>query len=161
MSNTRIMTHQILNQDTGELEHKEYSEKKDKSKLKGGFILMYPKTYEEVQEAVLKSNTDIKVFHWITNRFTYKISETSLLHKDCPTQISQPMYSKLIAKLIDEEYLKRISKGIYRLNPYIYLPYHADGEALQEEWKSLCGLSLAENYKRKKPTLEAGSAKGK
>ncbi len=131
------MTHQILNEDTGELETKEYAELKAKSKLLGGFNLMYHKTYEEVQEVVLKSNRDIKVFHWVTNKFTYKISETSLLLNDCPVDISQPMFSKLIARLISANYLLRISKSNYRLNPFIYLPYRAHGAELQREWKEL------------------------
>jgi hypothetical protein len=26
---------------------------------------------------------------------------------------------------------------VYRLNPFMYLPYRADGEQLQSEWKSI------------------------
>ena len=132
-----IITKQVLNETTGELESKTFREEKTKTTVRGGFNLMYHKSYEEVTEAAVKSNTDIKVFNWITNRFTYQKVDVPLLYNDCTIEISQPQFTRLIKRLLDLSYLKRTGRGIYRLNPFIYLPYKADGAELQKEWKEL------------------------
>ena len=33
--------------------------------------------------------------------------------------------------------LKRVYRGIYRMNPYMYVPTMANAEVLQEEWNKL------------------------
>ena len=132
-----IMTHKVLNEDTGELESKDYKELKEISHLRGGFNLIYHKTYEEVTESAVKSNTDMKLFNWITNQFTYQKVDVPLYYNDCTIKISQPQFSRIIKRLIELDYLKRTNRGIYRLNPFIYLPYKANGSELQKEWKIL------------------------
>ena len=36
----------------------------------------------------------------------------------------------------------KVERGIYRMNPFIYVPYQADAQILQDEWKELFSLSL-------------------
>ena len=43
----------------------------------------------------------------------------------------------MLKRLVELKYLKRVSKGVYRLNPFIYLPYKANGVELQKEWLEL------------------------
>ena len=134
---THIMTHKILNEDSGELEVKDYKELKEVSNLRGGFNMIYHKSYEEVTESAVKSNTDIKLFNWITNSFTYQKVDVPLPFNKCYIDISQPQFSRMIKRLIELKYLFRTSRGIYRLNPFMYLPFRANGEELQKEWNEL------------------------
>lgn len=134
---THIMTQKVLNEATGELEPKDYKKIKKITHLRGGFNLMYHKSYEEVTETAIKSNTDIKLFNWITNQFTYQKVDVPLPYGSCNIDISQPQFSRMIKRLLELDYLLRTSRGIYRLNPYIYLPFRSNGEELQKEWKEL------------------------
>jgi hypothetical protein len=43
-------------------------------------------------------------------------------------------------KMVESDLLMRIDRGLYRLNPFAYLPYQSDGALLQKEW-----LGLKEN----------------
>ena len=131
-----IITKRVLNDNTGELESQDYRSIPKKSSIRGGFNLMYHKSYEEVIEQAIKSNTDIKLFNWITNKFTYQRTETTLVFSECNIDLSQPQFSRMIKRLIELNYLKRISRGIYRLNPFIYIPYKANAVELQSEWKN-------------------------
>jgi predicted transcriptional regulator len=133
----QIITKQVLNENTGELESKVFREEKETKRLRGGFTMIYHKSYEEITEQAIKSNKDIKLFNWITGRFTYQRIEVPLQHSTCELDISQPQFSRMIKKLIELNYIKRVSRGIYRLNPFIYLPFKSDGQLLQQEWNQL------------------------
>ncbi len=132
-----IIAKKVLNEKTGELEEKDFKEIAKTKKIKGGYVMLYYKDYEEIEEEVVKSNKDIKLLHWITNQFTSKRIEVPLVYSKCSVDISQPTFSKMIKKLLDLKYIIRIDRGIYRLNPFIYVPYHSDAEYLQEEWTEL------------------------
>lgn len=132
-----IIQHQVLNDTTGELEVKNFIEQRTAKNLRGGFNMIYHKSYEEVTEAAIKSNNDIKLFNWVTNQFTYARVEVPLIYGDCPVSVSQPTFSRMIKSLVELGYLKRVSRGLYRLNPYIYIPYKADGSELQADWLKL------------------------
>jgi len=134
VSKSLIITHKVLNEATGELEPTEFTEVAKKSRIKGGFNLMYHKSYEEVVEAVISSNTDMRLFNWVTNQFTYKTSIAQLVHKQCSVQVSQPKFSKFIKLLLDVEYIRRVGRGVYMLNPFIYVPYKANAAELQNDW---------------------------
>ena len=103
--------------------------------IKGGFRVVYLE-YDEVTEKVITSNADIKLFNWITNKFTYKQTEVTLTSSDYK-HVSQPKFSKFIKKLVEIKYLMRVSRGVYRLNPFMYLPYKSNGHELQQEWSTL------------------------
>ena len=130
----KIVSHKILNEDTGEVETRDFKEIQKRKKVKGGFNMIYHKSYEEVMEQSIKSNKDLKLFNWITNQFTYKKSIAPLIYSECKIDISQPTFSKMIKKLLDLGYIKRKGRGLYLLNPFIYLPFKADAEELQKEW---------------------------
>jgi len=106
--------------------------------IKGGFSMVY-KSYDEVLSKCVKSNLDYKIILAIRNKFTYKrvevvISFTTLAQK---MNTSKQKVTKLIKELVEEGLLLRIDKGTYRLNPFMYIPYRADGEELQQEWNQL------------------------
>jgi hypothetical protein len=143
ISNT-IITKKVLNENTGELEYTRFDEIKERKNVRGGFNMIYHKSYEEVMESVIKSNKDIKLFNWITNQFTYARVEVPLTYSICPIEVSQPQFAKTIKKLLELQYIIRVGRGIYRLNPFIYLPFRANAEELQEEWRELTNEKLSE-----------------
>jgi len=132
-----IITKKVLNENTGELEDKQFIEKKYRKKIRGGYNLMYHIDFFEIENKVIRSSKDMELFNWITNQFTYKQVEVNLSYSICPIKISQPQFAKMIKKLIEIGYLMRIRRGIYRLNPFVYVPYKANAEELQEEWLEL------------------------
>ena len=132
-----IVTKKVLNENTGELELTKFDEVKKRKNIRGGFNMIYHKSYEEVMEEVIKSNKDVKLFNWVTNQFTYARVEVPLTFSVCPIQVSQPQFAKTIKKLLELQYILRVSRGIYRLNPFMYLPFRANAEELQKEWKEL------------------------
>lgn len=126
----------VLNDKTGELEHKEFKEEVARKRIKGGFCMVYHKNYEEIMELVVNSNKEMKLFNWITNQFTYQKIEVPLSYSDIDF-ISKPQFTKMIKQLIQAGYLYRVKRGIYRLNPFIFIPYKANGEELQKEWNEI------------------------
>lgn len=85
--------------------------------------MIYHKSYEQITEEAIKSNKDLKLFNWITNRFTYNKVEVPLVFTECPIDVSQPQFSRMIKQLNELDYIMRVSRGIYRLNPFIYVPF--------------------------------------
>lgn len=132
-----IITHKVLNDNTGELESKDFMEIRKRKLVKGGFILMYYKSYEQITESVITSNKDLKLFHWITNQFTKNRIESAITYTACTVDVSQPKFSKFVKQLVELNYLRRVSRGIYRLNPFVYVPYQSNAETLQAEWIEL------------------------
>jgi len=131
-----IITQKVLNEETGELESKDFKEQRKFKKIKGGFNMIYHKAYEEIMEAVVNSKKELKLFNWVTNKFTYQRVETPLPFSEVDF-ISKRQFSVMLKSLVDLNYLKRISNGVYRLNPFTYLPFKANGEELQKEWNEL------------------------
>ena len=134
---SNIISIDVLNRGTGEVIPTAFQQIKTSNGLKGGFNMLYHKSYEEVTESAIKSNTDMKVFNWITNRFTYQKVDVPLVYSECSISISQPQFTRLVKRLIVLKYLTRTSRGIYRLNPFIYVPYRANGAELQKEWTNI------------------------
>ena len=99
--------------------------------------MIYHKSYEQITEEAIKSNKDLKLFNWITNRFTYNKVEVPLVFTECTIDVSQPQFSRMIKQLNELDYIMRVSRGIYRLNPFIYVPFRASAEELQHEWKTI------------------------
>jgi len=137
ITKSKIIPHKILNEATGELEVKDFMEVEKRSRLKGGFNLMYHKSYEEITEKVINSNKDLRLFNWITNQFTYARVESLIIYSACNIGISQSQFAKMVKKLMSQQYIIRVARGIYRLNPYTYVPFRANAEELQREWTEI------------------------
>ncbi len=104
--------------------------------IRGGYRMIY-KTFEEAMVLTCKSGKDIQVLWEIINTFTYRKIEVALSYANCTTKVSQPQYTRLVSRLVKYDLLKRISRGVYRLNPFMYIPYKSDGILLQKEWEEL------------------------
>ena len=110
------------------------------TKMRGGFNLIYHNPYEEIMELVVNSNKEMKLFNWVTNQFSKNRVETYVTFSVCKEdgiEISKRQFSEMVKILVREKYLMRIRRGIYRLNPFIYLPTMSDATSLQREWKEL------------------------
>ena len=110
-----------------------------KKKIKGGFNFMYKNSFSAVQKTIIKSNNDVRIFWEILSKFTYKQIEVSLSarHISKDLGISTSIVTTMIMHMIGQKLLMRISRGIYRLNPFMYAPPRADLEGWQEEWTDL------------------------
>jgi len=129
----KIITKQVLNEKTGELEMKDFVELTKYKKLQSGYNLMYSNMFFDMLKNVLKSK-EVEVIVWVTKQFTYKRIEANLSYSICSVNISKPHFMKILRTLVKYGYLMRISKGIYRLNPFMYIPYRANASELQKEW---------------------------
>jgi len=136
-----IISEVVLNQETGELETKDFRQVRTKKKIKGGYSNMYYKKFASVLE-LLRSQKEIMTFNYITSKFTFKQTEVLLTYSQHKgkVQLDRSMYHALIKRLVDAEYLMKVGgerSGLYRLNPFVYLPLRADAEVLQKEWNEL------------------------
>ena len=132
---------QVLNKTTGELENKTYKEIVSNKNLKKGYVRMYRDRYDEIMISVVSSKLDARMMITIRDTFTANRVESTLPVKELSEKLgtSRANVSKMITKLVNMEFLMRVSRGIYRLNPFIYLPYNCKDEKLQREWVELGG----------------------
>jgi hypothetical protein len=138
-----IITQKVLNEETGELITQDLKllEEKSRNRIKGGFKMSYAE-FDNVQMKIISSNNDVKIFYAIKDLFTYKKEEVCL-NKDIKEIISRDSkcsvraVERMIKKMTNEKLLGKVSRGVYRLNPFMYLPYRADGAELQKEWREL------------------------
>lgn len=133
-----IIAKQVLNDNTGELEYQTFREEKVYKTIKGGFTMIY-KSYDEAMLEIVKSNKDLAVVLMIRNMFTKQRVEVVISRQDVSKvkEVSIQKVSTIIKDMVETGMLKRIDKGVYRFNPFMYLPYQSNGEALQAEWKEL------------------------
>ncbi len=129
----------VVNPDTGELEKKTFERRIYHTNLKGGYTRMYPKKYDAALELIIHSNLDIRIWNTIRGKFTKNRVETNLPSAEIAKGLgtSQQNIMKFIKKMRDEDVLMKVSHGIYRLNPFVYVPFMSKGEVLQKEWLEL------------------------
>jgi len=137
----RSITIPTLNTTSGEIENKLFHEDiVYKAGPKQGWTRMYKLNYDEII-MLLKSDLEKELFFHIRDSFTkarieVPFNKATLAKKFKSTR---PTVSRLFSKLVKAECLLELkdNKGIYRLNPYVYIPYGADGLLLQKEWNEL------------------------
>lgn len=141
----KIIPHKVLNDDSGDLETKYFKETETRKNIKGGYTRMY-KDYDKVLLACTKSQTDLSIILHIRDKFTYNKIETALVAIDIAEtfSVSRQKISTLINQLVNEQFIMKVDKRNYRLNPYMYLPYRSDAELLQREWNELCRIKVKE-----------------
>lgn len=136
---TETMTKIILNEESGELERQLFTRDViPKSRGKQGWTKMYKNGYDMVM-LNLNSKLEMRLFISIRDSFTknrveVNISQVKLVEKFNTTKST---VSRFIKKLVDIGFLMKIERGIYRMNPFIYVPYQDDALLLQEEWEVL------------------------
>ncbi len=149
--NTTFVDLNVMNEQTGEVSKHTFKKSISKSNLKGGYVRMYINNYEDSLSHIVKSNLDLSIYFYIQGLFTKNRIEFALPTKGISKKLktSQPKISMIIRNMVNIGTLLRVDRGIYRFNPYIYIPYRADGERLQKEWNELIQIE-----KEKKETGE-------
>jgi len=138
-SSETIITQQVLNENTGELEHKKFV---DTTKYvdggRGGWSRMY-KDYDSAVIDIVSSKKDLSIVISIRDSFSAKRIENVLSKTDIAKEheISMQKATKLLGSMVTAKLLKRVARGVYRLNPFMYLPLRANAAELQKEWKDL------------------------
>ena len=100
---------------------------------------MIYKQYDEAVIDVITSKTDLEIVVGIRDMFTYKQTEQAIKATELATRfkVTRQKISNIIKKMVEAKLLLKIARGVYRLNPYMYLPYKANAEELQAEWNEL------------------------
>jgi len=132
----------VLNTDTGELEPIRFTQDIQYNQgKKRGWVPMYKNGYDEVM-INLGSKLEHKLFIEIRDMFTSRNTEVAISQVDLANRFDStpPTINRLIKKLLEIEFLLKIRRGVYRMNPFILIPYQADGYKLQEEWDELMNL---------------------
>ena len=134
----KIITQRVLNAVSGELEAQDYRAIQTVRKIKGGYRMVY-KSYDDIQVSLLKSGLDIKIFLYIRDKFTYQRIESNISARKIADELetTTSKTSHLIKLLVDNDFLMRVDRGIYRINPFMFIPYKSNAELLQKEWKEL------------------------
>jgi predicted transcriptional regulator len=133
-----IITHKVLNEKTGELESTDFQQVKKSKNIRGGFRMVY-KSYDEAVEDIISSKLDFSILICIRDKFTYAQKEHNLSAMEISEdfKVSRQKVTTIISKAVKAGLLKKSSKSLYRLNPFMYVPYRADGSELQAEWNEL------------------------
>lgn len=130
-----IITKQVLNELTGELESTSYKQMRETKTIRGGFYMIY-KSYDEALLDIVKSNKDLQIVVNIRNKFTSSKSEVELSASDICIHLGttrQKIHS-LLKRMESVKLIRKAGRMSYRLNPFMYIPYHANGSELQADW---------------------------
>lgn len=98
------------------------------------FDIQYPE-YDIALKQIVKSKKDLEIVLYIKNMFIKKEIKISPIEISQKLKISSIKVSDIIIKMtkhniimVTEEFL------IFRLNPYMIIPYGFNGAELQQEW---------------------------
>ena len=132
------ITRKVLNEALGTLEDVVFKTQKQRKNIKGGCAMFY-KSYEEAVANIISSKLDFYILLEIKKMFTYARVECLLSPTDLSKQLgcTKSKVNKVISDMVDEQMLMRVARGTYRLNPYMVIPFRANGETLQSEWSQL------------------------
>ena len=126
----------VLNESSGEFVETEFVEKvKYKPNGKQGWTKMYRTGYDEVMME-LSSRLEMAIFIYIRDSFTRSASiavfnQTKMADKLSTTRST---VNRLMKKLEKLQFIRKIDDKLYKMNPYVFAPYHADLQSLQKEW---------------------------
>ena len=111
---------------------------------------MYYELYDKAQFHIVKGEKDLAVMVHIKNLFTKNKIEIPLNAREIAKKVvikkrngkiekgvGQPKVSTVIKHMVECEFLARVSRGMYRLNPYMHLPSFSNGVELQKEWDEI------------------------
>ena len=132
---SRSISEQVLNVNTGEFETKLFTEDVSyTNNIKRGYRRMYT-GYDEVVIAMSspkESEIMIDIRDMFSKeRFIISINQSTLAKKH---NVSREKVNKLVRKLCEKKLIRKEDNSVYRLNPYIYIPYNANAELMQRQW---------------------------
>ena len=133
------MTKLVLNEESGELESQLFIKSIEKKNSgKQGWTKMYKNGYDMVM-LNLNSKLEMRLFIAIRDAFTRNRVEVYISQVKLAEELNttKSTVNRFVKKLVDIRFLMKIDRGIYRMNPFIYVPYQDDASRLQEEWSLL------------------------
>ena len=138
ISSIDIISKKVLNETTGEIENVDFKQVNKVKRVKGGFGMFY-KSYEEAVENVINSKLDYTILLEVKNQFTYARIECVISATDIHKKVgcTKSKVNKVIASMLEEKLILKVARGVYRLNPFMVLPFRSDAETLQKEWVEL------------------------
>ena len=144
-----IITKTVLNDNTGDFETQDFKRVYVGKEFKGDWNMVYVNSYDNILVQCIKSELDMSIFISIRNEFTYKKVEVSISSSIISKRekVSKSKVDTMIKRMVDSDFLLRIRRGVYRINPFIYLPYRSDAQSLQNEWNEIKG-DLFEKYNK-------------
>ena len=145
--NYKLLTESIIDPTTGEISTRDFKEIISKSQLKGGFRMVYD-AYDEMQLEVVNSKKDMLIMIHIKKMFTRTKVEIPLNAREIAKDVSKKLpkgskpitFSKIsviIKRMVECDFLFKPKRGLYRMNPFAYLPVFSNGTLLQKEWREL------------------------
>ena len=133
-----IIPQKVVDQDTGELRTQYLEKQRIPKKIRGGYRMVY-EAYDQALINTITSSTDLMIITYIRDMYTYAQKENHLSAAEIAScfDVSPRKVEMLIKKLVETKLLGRVRRGVYRLNPYMYIPFRADAEELQKEWSEI------------------------
>ena len=133
-----IISKKVLNETTGEIENVDFKQINKVKRVKGGFGMFY-KSYEEAVENTINSKLDYTILLEVKNQFTYARIECVISPTDIAKKLgcAKSKVNSVINSMVKEQLILKVARGVYRLNPFMVLPFRSDAEVLQSEWKDL------------------------
>ena len=124
IQSSKSITQRVENKLTGELESQVFYEEKKLIEIKGGYVKMYYKNYDAIMIDIVKSSLDARLFIYIRNHFTYDKKEVLLSSTKIAKRLktSKQKVTGIIKQLVADDFIYRVDRGIYRLNPFVYIP---------------------------------------
>ena len=138
-----IISKSVLNNKTGEINQEEFILKKSQvDTAKGGWRMVY-RDFDYILLS-MKSPKEIKMLLEIRDLFKSSksivvINKTTMCKK---METTRATLSKFITRLVSYNFLMELEDKQYMMNPFMYLPYHANGKEFQDEWIDIRNRNL-------------------
>jgi len=131
----RIITKKVLNEKTGEIKEEAFRLKK--LSIKGGSSNMYKNFYDIIVEIASVSKTSAMLLKRLNEVMNTNKLDVNVSYRDFKDICGKKAYTMFIKRCIDLNYIKRTGNGVYRINPFILIPYKLNGAKAQREWLEL------------------------
>ena len=99
------------------------------------------KMYLQYDEIILGMNSKLetRLMLKIRDSFTKHKMLANINQKELAAQFetTPPTVNRLVKKLVSLEFIYKVDRGIYMMNPYIILPYQANAKEWQDEWEKI------------------------
>jgi len=110
---------------------------------------MVYREYDVAVLQVIRSQKDLEILLRVRELFSKSRVEVPIDAKAIASKADTvPSKVNVVRKKMEDvDLLKRVARGIYRMNPYMYVPTMVDSERLQKEWDLLsAGQSVDEDW---------------
>ena len=135
-----IHTKELYDAETGEpvmVKSEETMVEEKKESASQGWTMVYYKDYDEILLECAKSIMEIRIILHVRDKFSHKKIDANL----SPTEIAKEMkvsvssIKRVMKRLKSYSFVAQGKDKTYRLNPFIFVPYHSNAIELQNHWR--------------------------